>query len=99
MSVALSHRLVLALAAASVALPLATEAASAQSGERYPGSPGGVAITIRKTPSYLNTRTVARPNASDADYRTSAVYQSSTPTRGGGFSRYPLPSGFDVPGY
>ncbi|GLK79414.1 hypothetical protein [Methylopila turkensis] len=78
---------------------LAPLAASAQTRER--ASPdAGVSITIRKGPSYLNTRTIARPKTSVADYQTSALYQSTTPTRGpGGFERYPLPSTFTLPGY
>ena len=72
--------------------------AAAQSAERRSAS-SGVAITITKQSNYLNTRTVARPN-SRANYDTSAVYQSSTPTRGpGGFERWPLPSTFTMPGY
>lgn len=82
-------------AAAVIAAPVLATPASAQTRER---SSGGVAITITKQPSYLNTRTIARPNTR-ASYDTSAVYQSSTPTRGGGFQRWPLPSTFDLPGY
>lgn len=81
--------------AAAVAAPLVAAPAAAQTRERRSG---GVSITIQKAPSYLNTRTVARPNTR-ASYDTSAVYQSSTPTRGGGFQRWPLPSTFDLPGY
>lgn len=82
-------------AAAALAAPAIVTPAAAQTRER---ASGGVSITITKQPSYLNTRTVARPNTR-ASYDTSAVYQSSTPTRGGGFQRWPLPSTFDVPGY
>ena len=92
----IAHGTAAFLVAAGVALT--PVAASAQTRDRA-SSDRGVAITIRKAPSYLNTRTVARP-MTGADYQTSAVYQSSTPTRGpGGFERWPLPSTFDVPGY
>lgn len=82
----------LILAAAIAAAPLAALPALAQ--ER------GVSVTIRKAPSYLNTRTTPRPGSySRAAYDTTAVYQSSTPTRGVSFGRWPLPSSFDLPGY
>ncbi|MFD1331617.1 hypothetical protein ACFQ4O_06340 [Methylopila musalis] len=90
----------LAAAALLSAAQLSTAVpAAAQSGERRAASGGGVSVTITKQSNYLNTRTVARPN-SRATYETSAVYQSSTPTRGpGGFERWPLPSTFTLPGY
>ncbi|GLK77491.1 hypothetical protein GCM10008171_27450 [Methylopila jiangsuensis] len=86
------------LAAAALLSAVQMSPAAAQSSERRSAS-SGVAITITKQSNYLNTRTVARPN-SRANYDTSAVYQSSTPTRGpGGFERWPLPSTFTLPGY
>ncbi|MDR4306925.1 hypothetical protein IHQ68_09875 [Chelatococcus sambhunathii] len=61
---------------------------------------GGVSVTIRKGPSYLNTRTTPTPGSySRAAYQTNAATQSTTPTRGIGFTRWPLPSNFDLPGY
>jgi hypothetical protein len=84
-----SNRLLLLAAAVAVG-PALTQPAAAQS-----GSNGGVSITIRKSPSYLNTRTVARP-ATMASYETSALYQSGMPTRAIGFTRWPLPSTFDL---
>jgi hypothetical protein len=84
----------LALAAAVASTPLLVQPAAAQSGRD-----DGVSITIRKAPSYLNTRTIARPN-SRASYDTSALYQSSFASRNNlNTSRYPLPSTFDLPGY
>lgn len=92
----IAHGTAAFIVAAGVALVPLT--ALAQTRDRA-SSDGGVTITVRKAPSYLNTRTVARP-MTGADYQTSALYQSSTPTRGpGGFERWPLPSTFDVPGY
>lgn len=83
----------LILAAAVAAVPFTAVPAFAQD--------GGVSVTIRKAPSYLNTRTT--PNAGSASRAakdTSAVYQSVTPVRNSiAFARYPLPSTFDIPGY
>lgn len=61
----------------------------------------GVSVTIRKGPSYLNTRTTPNPGSSTrAAYDTSAVYQPFYLQRNSiSFSRYPLPSTFDIPGY
>ncbi|WP_020180867.1 hypothetical protein [Methylopila sp. M107] len=60
----------------------------------------GVSVTVRKGPSYLNTRTTPTPgSATRAAYQTNAATQSTTPTRGIGFDRWPLPSSFDGPGY
>ena len=63
----------LLLAAAVAAVPFAAAPAVAQD---------GVSVTIRKAPSYLNTRTT--PNAGSASRAakdTSAVYQSVMPVR------------------
>lgn len=84
----------LAAAAFAVALaPLAAVPASAQD--------RGVSITIQKAPSYLNTRTTPNPgSATRAYYDTSAIYQPFQSQRNSvGFSRAPLPSSFDIPGY
>lgn len=60
----------------------------------------GVSVTIKKGPSYLNTRTTPNPgSATRAAYQTNAATQSTTPTRGIGFTRWPLSSSFDGPGY
>ena len=61
----------------------------------------GVSVTIRKGPSYLNTRTTPNPgSATRAAADTSAVYQPFYSQRNSlSFSRYPLPSSFTLPGY
>lgn len=61
----------------------------------------GVSVTIRKGPSYLNTRTTPNPGStSRAYYDTSAIYQPFQSQRNSvSFSRGPLPSSFDIPGY
>lgn len=89
----LSKVRMLVLGAAIAAVPMAALPAAAQD--------SGVSVTIRKSPSYLNTRTTPRPGSTTrAAYETSAVYQSVTPVRNSiSFSRYPLPSAFDLPGY
>lgn len=84
--------LVAALSAA-VAAPLGALPAVAQD--------RGVSVTIRKGPTYLNTRQTPNPgSATRAAYDTSAVYQPFQSQRNSiSFSRYPLPSSFSVPGY
>jgi hypothetical protein len=79
--------------AATVATPLSVCPAFAQD--------DGVSVTIRKGPSYLNTRTTPNPGSSSrAAYDTNAQYQPVFRQRNSvAFSRYPLPSSFDVPGY
>lgn len=89
-----TRNLVLAAALSAVfAAPLAAVPALAQD--------RGVSITIRKGPSYLNTRTTPNPgSATRAAHDTSAIYQPVFAQRNSiSFSRYPLPSTFDVPGY
>lgn len=82
----------LLLAAAVAAAPFAIQPAAAKD---------GVSVTIRKSPSYLNTRTTPSPgSASRAAKDTSAIYQPVFAQRNSiSFSRYPLPSSFDLPGY
>ncbi|MFC3691482.1 hypothetical protein [Chenggangzhangella methanolivorans] len=83
----------LAAVAAVAAAPLGAAPAFAQD--------RGVAITIQKGPSYLNTRQTPKPgSATRAAYDTSAVYQPFQSQRNSiSFSRYPLPSSFTLPGY
>jgi hypothetical protein len=83
---------ILLLAAAVAAAPFAIQPAAAQD---------GVSVTIRKGPTYLNTRTTPSPgSATRAAKDTSAVYQPVFAQRNSiAFSRYPLPSTFDIPGY
>lgn len=85
----------LILAAAVAAAPLGALPALAQSGS------DGVSVTIRKGPTYLNTRTTPNPgSATRAARDTSAVYQPFYSQRNSvSFSRGPLPSTFDLPGY
>lgn len=84
---------ILLLAAAVAAAPMMVQPAAAQD--------NGVSVTIRKGPSYLNTRTTPSPgSASRAAKDTSAIYQPVFAQRNSiSFSRYPLPSTFDIPGY
>lgn len=79
--------------AAALAVPLGAAPALAQD--------DGVSITIRKAPSYLNTRTTPNPgSASPAARSTSAQYQPFFQQRNSiSFARYPLPATFDLPGY
>lgn len=85
------------LAATVAALPLISAAVSAEPYD--PRARGGVSVTITKQPSYLNTRTTPKPTSS-ATYETSAVYQPTGVARNSiDFTRYPLPSTFDIPGY
>lgn len=89
----LSKTHALILAAAVAAVPMAALPAAAQD--------SGVSVTIRKSPSYLNTRTTPRPGSTSlTSYNTSAVYQPFYAQRNSiSFSRGPLPSTFDLPGY
>ncbi|MGA0533193.1 hypothetical protein [Hansschlegelia sp. KR7-227] len=93
MAFSLTRSLVLAVTVA--ATPFLALPAAAQS-ER-----AGVSVTIRKAPSYLNTRTTPSPgSATRAARETSALTQSSFPVRNSNtFSRWPLPTTFDTPGY
>lgn len=89
-----TRKTLLAAAAFAVALaPFAAIPAVAQD--------SGVSVTIRKGPSYLNTRTTPNPgSATRAYYDTSAIYQPFQSQRNSvSFSRGPLPSSFDIPGY
>lgn len=84
----------LILAAAIAAAPLGALPALAQSED-------GVSVTIRKSPTYLNTRTTPRPGAATpAAKNTSAVYQPFYAQRNSiAFTRGGLPSTFDLPGF
>jgi len=85
-------------AAAIAMVPLIASFASAEPWE--PGRGAGVSITINKQPSYLNTRTTPDGPPSAAKYDTSAVYQPTYQARNSiSFSRSPLPSSLDLPGY
>ncbi|RXF73782.1 hypothetical protein [Hansschlegelia zhihuaiae] len=93
MSVKLGRWVVAAALATAVAVPVGAAPAFAQD--------DGVSVTIRKAPSYLNTRTTPNPgSASPAARATSAQYQPFFQQRNSiSFARYPLPATFDLPGY
>lgn len=85
---------ILLLSAAILAAPLAALPAAAK-------DESGVSVTIRKGPSYLNTRQTPNLGASSrAAYESRAGYQPTYQANNSiGFSRGPLPSTFSVPGY
>lgn len=82
------------------ALALAASAQLAAAQAPAPQAPA-TSVTIYKVPqrSYLTQGPVATPRTSE-DYAASPIYQSSMPGEGiAGFSDYPLPRGFDLPGF
>lgn len=90
----------IALASVTV-LAVSAELAGAQTPPPATSSGPNTEVTIYKVPqrSYLTQGPVATPMTND-DYAASPIFQSSIPDNPGivGFSNYPLPGPFYLPG-
>jgi hypothetical protein len=87
------------LPATILALALSGTAAMAQQA-LPPAGGSGTEVTIFKVPqrSYLTQGPITKPGT-NSDFEANVAYQSSMPGTGiAGFSNYPLPGPFELPG-